>query len=99
LSARNKRIEPAALANLSCANDIPFESILRQNDVQNRFHTASTHKRHLQYGSVEQPASYAVRVKADQLPVSMPYLLTFIIAHSVLGDLIPTKGPLTKGAP
>jgi hypothetical protein len=41
LSARNKRIEPAALANLSCANDIPFESILRQNDVQNRFHTAS----------------------------------------------------------
>jgi hypothetical protein len=29
------------LANLSCANDIPFESILRQNDVQNRFHTAS----------------------------------------------------------
>jgi hypothetical protein len=41
LSARNKRIELAALANLSCANDIPFESILRQNDVQNRFHTAS----------------------------------------------------------
>ena len=29
------------MANLSCANDIPFESILRQNDVQNRFHAAS----------------------------------------------------------
>jgi hypothetical protein len=55
--------------------------------------------RHLQYGSVEQPASYAVRVKADQLPVSMPYPLIFIIAHSVLGDLIRAKGPLTKGAP
>jgi hypothetical protein len=41
LSARNKRIELAALANLSCANNIAFESILRQNNVQNRFHTAS----------------------------------------------------------
>lgn len=36
----NKRIEIAALANLSCANGVLFESILRAADPQNSFHTA-----------------------------------------------------------
>jgi hypothetical protein len=46
LSTRNKRSELAALANLSCANGIPLESILRQNNVQNCFHTAKTQSGH-----------------------------------------------------
>ena len=36
-----QKIELAALANLSCAKGVPLKSILRESDVQNRFHTAS----------------------------------------------------------
>jgi hypothetical protein len=42
LSAGNKRIEFVALANLSCANGVLFESVFRAADPQKSFHTAKT---------------------------------------------------------
>ena len=36
-----QKIERAAFANLSCVKGVPLKSILRESDVQNRFHTAS----------------------------------------------------------
>jgi hypothetical protein len=44
--ARNKRNEPTALVNHSCASGIVFESILRPIDLQNGFHTAKTQLGH-----------------------------------------------------
>ena len=44
---RNIRIELAALANLSCAINGFRESMLRENKLQNGFHTAKTDSGHV----------------------------------------------------